>query len=105
MKRLVTFGGFADDSQGILAAVQRLTLVLPELICDLRSRCQSDADRRKFCAAIRANAVVFDESELVQVLRHTHSFPQAEPDCYPCGIQTAPLPERLEPQRDTESLV
>ena len=26
---------------------------------------------------------------------HADSFPQAGTDCYPCGVQTAPLPTRL----------
>jgi hypothetical protein len=35
MKRLFTFRGFAHDPQGVLAAIQRLALVLPKALYDL----------------------------------------------------------------------
>src|ERR1017187_1244569 len=33
-------------------------------------------------------------SDMILVACHAHSFPQARPDCQPCGFPTAPLPRR-----------
>ena len=93
MKRLLAFGCFADDSQRVLAAIQRLAFVFLEFVRDLRPDRQSESDCGELLATVSADSIVFDKSELCDVLFcHADSFPQLARITKACGFQTAPLP-------------
>ena len=80
---LLPFGSFSHHPQSVLAGIQPFTFVFPELFANLGPNCQTA--RRvapELCAAILTDAVIVNESQLVEVsLCHAHSFPQAGPDC------------------------
>ncbi len=108
MKRLFAFGSFAHDPQRILAAIQGFAFVsvkfVPQLIfrlfqgtsifrCGLKLRPTSATDSHEW----QASGFTCDYQHFLgrgfgSLLRHAHSFPQADLGCQPCGFQTAPVP-------------
>ena len=82
MKRLLAFGRFADDPQGILAAVQRLAIVSVERRPNLGIR---PAKLRTTAFAYGESGILFDDPQFA--LWHENSLAANA-----CANETAPVP-------------
>lgn len=93
--RLLVFRGFADDTQGVLATVEGLTLVRVECPLDFSFRAivprlvGVELRTATFTDAKHARGAFYDPKI---AFRHESSVPQAEGQSHPCGFQTTPLP-------------
>lgn len=98
---LFPFGGFADDSQGILANIQWGAFMSGESGCDL-GLCigQVGQNRRKLGVAAFTDGEDWrrfsHEAEFSH--RHETSLPLLRRGQVPPGFQTAPLPRFAKPQ-------
>lgn len=105
MKNLLAFGSFADDSQGILAGIQRdesrpVDIVLLE---SYRARTggnylqrsglfpcvHTDDHESKGSTPSHKNDIVY----FGDIFCHAPSLSQADAQSHPCENQTAPVPE------------
>ena len=95
--RLLVFGGFTDDAQGVLAAVHRLALVRVKLPLDSRLRVPLGGVSRELSIAVFADSEYRNVSDPLHdpkvALWHEDSLAHGRVAHRSCGFQTAPLPK------------